>query len=349
MYTSSDKETLFKDSKEKPSMSILLVEDNPGDIVIVKKLLSTSVVQFEISTASSLKITHPDDLEIVRKHRNDTLEGNVSHYSFDFRIINRNGEERWIGHNCQSAFNADRKWIGQRESNRDITKRKIAESVLIDSQKQLRALTHRMDVITEEERTRIAREIHDELGHLLTALKYDIEGLMNKPDISTELVKSELELIITMVDALIDSVRTIASELRPGILDHLGLIPSIEWQIRQFQMRTKILCEYIPGKINVTFDKNETTIIFRILQEILTNVARHSKANKVCISVTIENGQFILSVVDDGKGFEMKESYLTNSLGLRGMAERALLINGEIHIKSSPGNGTSITLQVGKT
>jgi PAS domain S-box-containing protein len=295
-----------------------------------------------------VKITHPDDRELIKRHFKAALNESIGDCSFDFRIFTLNGELRWIGHCCKSVFNAENKFLGQRGSNRDITEQKKGESILIESQKQLRALTQRIDAIAEEERTNIAREIHDELGHLLTAIKFDVEGLINKPDLSIAFVKSELRDMISMIDALIDTVRKIASELRPGILDHLGLFPAIEWQIRQLQKRSKIGCEYKHHEMDITFDKNETNIIYRIMQEILTNVARHSKANKLSVSLSKKDDLFILTATDNGIGFELTESKNEVSFGLMGMRERAMSIGGEIKIESAPGKGTTVTLVLNK-
>lgn len=297
-----------------------------------------------------VEIAHPDDRELVSHHFSQVqMQDTTTDWSIDFRIITRNGEERWIGHHCQPVFDANGRFLGQRGSNRDITQRKKAESILLDSQKHLRQLTKRMDAITEEERIRIAREIHDELGHLLTALKHDIEGLTNQSDLSMEAVKSELEIMVGMIDSLIDSVRKIATELRPGILDHLGLFPAIEWQIRQFRLRTKICCAFTMGELDVTFDKNETTITYRIFQEILTNIIRHSKAKHVQVILTKKEGYFLLKVTDNGVGFELDRRNQTDSLGLMGMQERALSIGGELHIDSAPGKGTTIAFLLPKT
>ena len=229
---------------------------------------------------------------------------------------------------------------------KEIAVRKNAERVLTNSQKQLRALRHRMDMIAEEERTHIAREVHDELGHMLTALKYDIDDMSNKP--ASGLLKVELNAVLDTVEALINTVRKISTELRPGILDHLGLFPAIEWQLKQFQKRTKICCTSDICETDVQFDQNETTIIYRIFQEILTNVARHSKAKSITVSVKKTNKHFLLKVSDDGIGFKPRECNIIESLGLLGMKERALSIGGEIRIESAPGKGTTITLMVGK-
>lgn len=312
------------------------------------KVTGYSVNEFMDDPSLVIKITHPEDREIVENHYYESKNGNVPSCSFDFRIIKRNGEECWIGHSCQPVFDARGKCIGQRGSNRDITERKKVESVLLDSQIQLRALTQRINAISENERMRMAREIHDELGHLLTALKYDIEHLANKDELSREILVRELESINKMLNSLIDSVRKIATELRPGILDHLGLCPAIEWQIMQFQKRTTISCEYDLSGIDVTFDNNETIIIYRIMQEILTNIARHSQADKVSVSFSKKDGQYVLVATDNGVGFEVMNRYNEYSLGLMGMHERAITIGAQLKIDSLKGKGTTVTLTLNK-
>jgi len=295
-----------------------------------------------------VKIAHPDDATLVRHHFDEKNKGHVSNCSLDFRIITFDGEVRWVGHTCQKVFNVKGKWIGQRGSNRDITTQKNEKLILIESKKHLQALTHRMDVVAEEERIRISREIHDELGHLLTALKYDMEGLKNTSGLTIEMVKSELSALNSMVDSLIDSVRKIATELRPGILDHLGIFPAIEWKIKQFRMRNKISCEYQIEEMNLEFNKDETTIIYRILQEIFTNISRHSKAKNLWVSIYKSEGYFIMKVRDDGVGFVYNASLQTGSLGLLGMNERAMSIGGEIDIVSTPWLGTTVTFSLKK-
>lgn len=313
-----------------------------------KKITGYAAEEFMNDPELFYKITHPDDREEIEKHTIDTLDGSVQDCSIDFRIINHEGETRWIGHNCHPVFNKTGKFIGQRGSNRDITERKIAETVLIDSQRHLRELTHRMDVIAEEERIRIAREIHDELGHLLTALKYDMDDLTNNTELTTDLAKSEMQDMISIIDSLIDSVRKIATDLRPGILDHLGLFPALEWKIREFQKRTKICTHFNLDEADFSFGKNETTIIYRIVQEILTNVARHSQASKLWLETSKTDDCFVLSIKDDGVGFELTDKQQKGSLGLMGMHERAMSIGGEIHIESSPGQGTTVNLLLRK-
>jgi signal transduction histidine kinase len=287
------------------------------------------------------KISHPDDREMVENHFKEDVTGTVLKGALEFRIITKSGFERWIGHSCQPVYNTEGKLIGQRGSNRNITKQKISEFVLIDSEKHLRALTQRMDEVAEEERIRISREIHDEIGHLLTALKYDTEGLINHTDFSPEFIKEELTGMISMIDALIDTVRKIATELRPGILDHMGLLAAIEWKIKQFRLKNKICCQFEIEEMDVNFTKNETTFIYRILQEIFTNISRHANATHLWISITKKDDFFKMNVSDNGVGFDVSSSFQKGSLGLMGMRERAMSIGGKIEIVSEPGKGTT--------
>lgn len=317
-----------------------------GDYIYVspscKRISGYTVEEFLQDPALLIRITHPDDRQRVEEHFARAIKGEVHNGPFEFRILTRDGHERWIGHHSQPVFDSRGAFIGQRGSNQDITQRKIAEKILLDSQKHLRQLSQRMEAITEAERTRIAREIHDELGHLLSALKYDIEGLVNHSDLADEHLKSELEVMADMVDSLIDSVRKIVTELRPGILDHLGLFPAIEWQVKQFRLRTKICCAISIEEMEISFDKNETNIIFRILQEMLTNITRHAEATHVNVLLSKTESHFFMEVTDNGVGFQYDDYLQVNTLGLIGMKERALSIGGDIQISSSPGKGTKI-------
>ena len=326
--------------------------DTNGNYIYVspscQRVTGYSVDEFMNDPKLMINITHPDDKKLVENHFDEKITGNLHSCNLDFRIITKEGKERWIGHSCQSVFNADGKWIGQRGSNRNINKQKIAEQILIESEKHLRALTQRVDEVAEEERIRISREIHDEIGHLLTALKYDTEGLINHSNLTPEQIKEELTGMISMIEALIDSVRKIATELRPGILDHMGLVAALEWKIKQFRLKNKICCVPEIDEMDVKFTKNETTFIYRILQEILTNVIRHANATHIWISINHKDGYFIMKVTDNGIGFDVEASLQKGSLGLMGMIERGKSVGGEIHIESEPGKGTITTFMIKK-
>jgi PAS domain S-box-containing protein len=237
--------------------------------------------------------------------------------------------------------------------NRNVTER-LEQSIkertleLENSREQLRGLSFHLQNIREEERKNIAREIHDELGHLLTALKLDLEGVVNQSNGSVESIRDGLKPLINIVDAAIDSVRTIATELRPAVLDNFGLIPAMEWQIQQFRIRTKILCDYKFDVGDTSFSNEESTAIFRIFQEILTNITRHSNASTVRISFKSEDAALRLEVKDNGIGFARDKITQFQSFGLLGMSERALSIGGSLSFESIPGIGTTVVLLLRK-
>lgn len=326
---------------------------NPkGEFIYVSpsclRITGYTTEEFIHDPALFFMIIHPEDREMFVEHFNEEQQDDLTLWTLDYRIHTREGEERWIGHHSQLVYDAKGNFLGQRGSSRDITQQKRAEKVLIDSQNHLRELTQRMDAVAEAERKHIAQEIHDELGHLLTALKYDMDGLFNNSELSMEEVKSEMDSMISMVDSLIDSVRKIATDLRPGILDHLGLIAALEWKINNFKLRTRMQVHYEQYDICFNFNKNETIIIYRIVQEVLTNVVRHSKANELWVTVFVEDNDFVLKIKDDGIGFSTRGQHQKGSLGLMGMRERALSIGGKIQIESALNKGTTVTFLLRK-
>ena len=246
---------------------------------------------------------------------------------------------------------------GQRcllHSGMDITQRQQAESALRTSQKQLRALSAKVQSAREEEGTRIAREIHDELGSALTGLKWDLEK-MNKTLSSLEHEPPVVEVrerMITMtrlIEETINTVRRISSELRPSILDDLGLVAAIEWQAQQFQERTGIEFVWKSQLETAELSRESATAVFRIFQEILTNVLRHSGASRITVELEKCAGHFDLKVQDNGRGISEHEQRHTRSLGLLGMKERALLVDGEVTIAGAPGTGTTVVVRVPAT
>jgi PAS domain S-box-containing protein len=233
------------------------------------------------------------------------------------------------------------------DTMRDITERKKAEAALRTSGEQLRALSARLQSAREEEGTRIAREIHDELGGALTGLKWDLEGI-DKVLSSTadgDILAAQRDRIVNMtglVESTINTVRRIASELRPGVLDDLGLVAAIEWQAQQFQSRTGIQCECVAQTDVLDLTRECATAVFRILQEILTNVIRHAQATRVDIELRAQDGELELRVVDNGRGITAAEMHNTSSLGLLGMQERALLVGGKVTISREAQLGTTV-------
>ena len=229
-----------------------------------------------------------------------------------------------------------------------VVRRKRAEDALRSSEQQLRALAVRLRSAREEEGTRIAREIHDELGGTLTGLKWDLERLQKlvatPKDVSVALDK--IPSLISIVDSTIDRVRRISSELRPGVLDDLGLVPAIEWQTQQFQERTAIHCSCSVKPCTVELSEERATAIFRVFQEILTNVLRHAGATSIDVSAFEEGKCFMLEVKDNGRGITEPEKTNVRSLGLLGMQERIQLIGGSVQIVGKAGEGTQVKVCV---
>jgi len=229
---------------------------------------------------------------------------------------------------------------------RDITERKEAEQKLQKAYDGLREVSRRLDNAEEAERKRIARELHDEFGQVLTVLKFDLAWIvrMVKGDFAalreTELI-GKLQSMTDLTDKSIQTIRRIASSLRPPLLDDLGLIPALEWQTREFQVRTGITCNlFCPPTMNqVEIAQEHATALFRITQELLTNVMRHAQASCVNIEFKEEEGILILKVEDNGVG--IKDDQGTHSLGLLGIRERVGILGGDFTILGEPGKGTT--------
>jgi PAS domain S-box-containing protein len=231
---------------------------------------------------------------------------------------------------------------------RDITEQKQWEHRLNASTEKLRALSASIQAAREEERSRVARLIHDELGSVFTSLKWDLESLGQTlakpldPDAAAAL-RAKIATMMQLADSTIYTVRRIAWELRPSILDDLGLLEAIEWQARQFEARTGIVCERRSFINHVVFNQEQATAIFRIFQEALTNILRHAHANRVEITMAQEAGEFSLAVSDNGKGITGTGR---SGLGILGMQERARLVGGTIQIHGLEGAGTTISVRV---
>ncbi len=232
----------------------------------------------------------------------------------------------------------------------DITEQTRAEEKLRQSREDLRALTAHLQSVREEERTRVAREIHDELGQVLTAIQMDLawhyDKLKHVPQPIRRTLQSHTTSTTKLIETSIGTIRRIATELRPEILDDLGLIPAIEWQTQEFRSRTGIRCDFHSNVEEIHLDRQRSTAVFRILQESLTNVARHADATGVSIDLHVDEAELVMEVVDNGKGFQEEQSSVVRSLGLLGMRERAVLLGGRVAIVGTPGRGTSVSLHL---
>jgi PAS domain S-box-containing protein len=231
--------------------------------------------------------------------------------------------------------------------NSDITERKRNEESLVLQREQLRALAERLQWVREEDRKRVARDLHDQIGQILTAIKLDMTWMTRHLPESAGDVLARLKESILLIGEGVKAVRAICSGLRPGVLDDLGLAAAIEWQANDFAARNGIACQVSVPPVDLHLDGDRATATFRIFQECLTNIIRHAQAKSVRIALYQQEESILLIVEDDGIGFhESGFSNALGSLGLLGMKERAQFCGGDVQISSSPGNGTTVTVRV---
>ncbi len=224
----------------------------------------------------------------------------------------------------------------------EIVERKKTEIELERKTDKLSELTKRLHTIREEENEIIAREIHDELGQSLTAMKIEIMLISKKLNGDGEML-GKLGLVTNMIDDTIKTIRKISTRLRPRLLDQLGFLPAVEWEMKDFQGRTGITCELFVEDENFDFSSVDSTALFRIFQESLTNVARHSKATNVDVTIGTGTGRMIKMIVkDNGIGISDSAMRKNNSLGILGMNERALALDGSLEVVSPPEGGTEV-------
>lgn len=233
-----------------------------------------------------------------------------------------------------------------RQLEEQIEERRREQLKLESSYGLLRELASRLNAVREEERARIARELHDELGQALTALRYDLSSLGNHIPKANVGLKSQTKAMLDRIDATIQLVRRIATELRPGMLDDLGLAAAIEWQAQEFAQRTGIDLRVTLPEEEVNPDRERATAIFRVFQETLTNITRHSKATQVDVRLESVEGGLRLQVQDNGVGFEQAQAQAKRSLGLLGMRERAEILGGSFQVDSAVGKGTTVVMTV---
>ncbi len=291
------------------------------------------------------KNIHPDDKERVLKGINESIEKASFFWSDEYRFLKADKTVVQLFDRGYMLYDVNNKPYRMVGAMMNVTKLKHTEQELRKSQVSLRQLTAHIQTVREEERTTIAREIHDELGQQLTCLKMDASWLNKKFNSDENETKNRLNGMISMIDETVKTVRRIASELRPGILDDLGLIAAIEWQSREFAKHANIEAQYKSDVWDVSIDKKIATGVFRVYQESLTNVARHSNATIVETLLSVNNNMLTLRVHDNGIGFDLAAAQQKDTLGLLGMKERVMMFGGEIDFESGTDKGTTITIK----
>ena len=233
----------------------------------------------------------------------------------------------------------------------EIEARRKTEDALRDSQNELKKFAAHLQNIREEERILLSREIHDELGQILVAIKIDLGLLTQKAMKSVkpehlEEFKGQIMKLAGLVNDTIDSSRRIMTDLRPVVLDFLGFIEAGKQHLNKFSERHQIECDFINNSKDIEFDMQYSVALFRILQESLNNIAKHADASHVKVELGIDKGKFFLEIADNGVGFDLDKRFRADSYGLIGMKERAFLLGGNFSIDSLPGKGTIIRVDV---
>ena len=349
-------------------LKLLLLEDDPADATLIKKMLERSGMQFDSLLASDEKefiealdnnnfdavladnalpqYSSMEALCIIKKKNPFTafilVTGTVSE-EFAVNIIRQGADDYILKTNLTRLPSA----INTTVQNKKIQKEKLqAEKEMQEMNEQLRNLAAHLQNVREEEQTRISREIHDELGQMLTAIKMDVTSADRKMKTSPENASATLTHVLEMVDNTVKTIRRIASELRPSILEDLGLIEALEWQSMEFEKRNQIKCVFTSSDSSLTIHREIAIGLYRIFQEALTNIARHSAATRVDANLLIEPEQLVMTITDDGKGFDPETVKAKKSLGLVGMKERALMMKGKLFTETAPGKGTTIRIIV---
>ncbi len=228
----------------------------------------------------------------------------------------------------------------------DITAQKKAQEDLERSRQELRDLSTHLQSVREQESTRVARKIHDELGQSLTALQMDLSWLEGRLRPNNKSIREKTRSMSALVDSTIESVHNISTELRPSLLDDLGLPAAIEWQAADFQKRSGIRCQAQIHCTEGAIDKNMATTIFRIFQETLTNIARHAQASRCKVILTENEKELCLEVTDNGIGITQWQIDDSRSFGMIGMRERAHLWGGTVHVRNAKPTGTTVRVMI---
>ena len=296
-----------------------------------------------------LEAVHPDDRERARTVVTAALESGQP-FELDHRIVRPDGSVRALHARGEVSVDASGQAVAMTGIGHDVTEYRRIEAELRASRELLRQLSGRIEAAREEERTRIAREIHDELGGALTGLKMDLARLANHADgLTPDAVRARAREISAQVDGTVKTVRRIATDLRPGILDDFGLAAAIEWQLQEFEQRAGNECVFEGEADDLPLRPEAATALFRIFQETLTNVYRHASASHVSIQLRWISRRLHLVITDNGHGVAGKgqeaAAGFRPGIGIRGIKARVDQLGGDLRIRSSE-NGTRVHVVV---
>ena len=348
---------------KKDSIKVLLVEDNPLDVRIIREMLvNASALKFRLTRCESIDEFFKEikkqsydvillDLNLPDSQGYDTFQKVYDNVPNIPIVVLTGINDNIMGE--MAVKNGAQDYLVKGEISMHLLARVLSYSIsrkqvegeLKDSQKQLRALSSHLHSVREDERARIALEIHDNLGQLLTALKMDLYWLNKKIPGENSHLHEKVSSMVELTNETISSVKSLAKELRPPLLE-LGISSAIENHVKEFQNHTGIVCSMVIDPENISLSKDLSLVIFRIFQVLLTNVARHAKATTIQAGLVTSKGLLELKVMDNGVGISKKELNGSQSLGLVGIQERIRQWNGNIDIRGTPNMGTSVTVNI---
>lgn len=289
---------------------------------------------------------HPDDADLWLQGSGDPAR--MADSEIVIRWVHPDGKTIWAEHRRRPVFDATGRVIALEGIARDITGLVESQRQLKESEDQMRQLAARLQSAREEERAQVARELHDELGQTLTALKLEIGRAMAaiSPHALAPVVIDRMQSLMGLAEIGIATVKRIATNLRPPALDHLGLVEAVRWEALAFKARSGLRCYVRTGMKTTRLTREQQTAVFRIFQEALTNVARHAAASAVTVTIDERRNAFELRIKDNGKGIAQREADNPYAIGLVGMRERAALVGGTFQISGRRGKGTMVSVDV---
>jgi signal transduction histidine kinase len=293
-----------------------------------------------------LQLIHPEDCAAFTDSMRISAQ-NLSFWSWEGRVILADGELKWLTLGSSPQTRADHKveWEGLVVN---VTQTKLDELELVRSQEQLREFSSHIQDAKEQERLRIAREVHDEIGGLLTAIKMDLAWMKERLPKSKKLLTDKTTTIENMVDKAMTAARNLAHSLRPGYLDSFGIVAAIEMEAGEFEQRTGIKCllSHNDEEMELHLHPDVSIAIFRIFQESLTNIMKHAQATEVRILIQNNPQNIELTISDNGRGFSQEARMKPRSFGLRGIQERVAHFGGQVSFMSAPDQGTTVAVTV---
>ncbi|HYM95488.1 MAG TPA: PAS domain S-box protein, partial [Chitinophagaceae bacterium] len=338
-------EIKFRNLVEQSLVGVYIIQDGKFAYVNPKFAEIFGYNQQELINSYPIEIVvHSDDRPIVAENVRARLQGEQTSIHYEANGQKKNGDIiRAEIFGSRTEYEGKPAIIG---TLLDISHRKKGEEKLKQSYEEIRRLSDHLQKVREEERTHIAREIHDELGQQLTVLKMDTSWLKKRLASADDAIRKKLDDLLELLDDTVKTVRRISSELRPSLLDDMGLVAAMEWHLKEFEKRAAVKTMFAYPDKELLLPDVIKTGLFRIFQESLTNVARHAGAKTIKINLQKENKRIVLNIEDDGKGFEQEKATNKKTLGILGMKERTFMMGGNYQIKSKPGKGTQVVVSV---